>query len=397
MADNQRFRALDSWRGIAAIMVALFHLSLNNHVVGLGVMKNASLFVDFFFVLSGFVLTHAYASALEAGMPFRKYVLLRVGRLWPLHIFMILVLVALEFNAIRLISVGYYAPRPTFAVSDQRDIPMLIVNALLVQGLWFIHRVGWNEPAWSISTEFWACLVFGLMAATMTKRRLLLGAIAMVTLCFAALSLLPGTTYMGTDLRFAFLQTCGCFFLGHLIYRGRDIVRLPARWATTLEIASVATMLAILSLLDPDVGSPWLMVVPIAFAAVVFVFSFEQGRLSAVLLRKPFLLIGTVSYSIYLVHATIATIMGPQARACLVDARIPYCEPYVWLARFVPAPQFYFDEVTIAYLLIIMAVACVTYALVEEPGRRASKWIARRMTNPTHSDLSHAAPARERH
>src|SRR4051812_33078945 len=54
--QSERFASLDGWRGIAACMVALFHVRANGHISELELVKNAHLFVDYFFVLSGFVM-----------------------------------------------------------------------------------------------------------------------------------------------------------------------------------------------------------------------------------------------------------------------------------------------------------------------------------------------------
>jgi peptidoglycan/LPS O-acetylase OafA/YrhL len=61
----ERFIALDSWRGIAACLVALFHLEAYSHLVyshlnAAPFLRNSWLFVDFFFVLSGFVIAANY-------------------------------------------------------------------------------------------------------------------------------------------------------------------------------------------------------------------------------------------------------------------------------------------------------------------------------------------------
>ena len=55
-----RFYALDSWRGIAAVMVALFHMPIAWSLYDVGIVRHAWLFVDFFFVLSGFVIAFTY-------------------------------------------------------------------------------------------------------------------------------------------------------------------------------------------------------------------------------------------------------------------------------------------------------------------------------------------------
>jgi peptidoglycan/LPS O-acetylase OafA/YrhL len=85
-ASLPRFAVLDSWRGIAACMVALFHLRVLSHVGDAALVRHASLFVDFFFVLSGFVITGGYAERLAAGFGAWRFALLRFGRLYPLHL-----------------------------------------------------------------------------------------------------------------------------------------------------------------------------------------------------------------------------------------------------------------------------------------------------------------------
>lgn len=49
-------------------------------------MRNAYLFVDFFFVLSGFVIASTYQERIAGGFSVWRFMLLRLGRLYPLHI-----------------------------------------------------------------------------------------------------------------------------------------------------------------------------------------------------------------------------------------------------------------------------------------------------------------------
>ena len=55
-SENDRFVALDSWRGVCALLVALFHVPIIGVVRQLTLISNGYLFVDFFFVLWGFVI-----------------------------------------------------------------------------------------------------------------------------------------------------------------------------------------------------------------------------------------------------------------------------------------------------------------------------------------------------
>jgi peptidoglycan/LPS O-acetylase OafA/YrhL len=80
-----RFAALDGWRGIRALLVALHHLRLDGHAYDVPAIRNAYLFVDFFFVLSGFVISHAYSRKVDSFRNILVFVVRRFGRLWPLR------------------------------------------------------------------------------------------------------------------------------------------------------------------------------------------------------------------------------------------------------------------------------------------------------------------------
>src|SRR5882672_759031 len=88
-ANMGRFLVLDSWRGIAACLVALFHLDAYSHLYGVPFLRNSWLFVDFFFVLSGFVIAANYQQRLLDGFGVGRFLFLRLGRLYPLHFAML--------------------------------------------------------------------------------------------------------------------------------------------------------------------------------------------------------------------------------------------------------------------------------------------------------------------
>src|ERR1700677_2281169 len=75
-------RSLNTLRGIAALMVAIYHAPL---LLGVGqTFPHAYLAVDLFFVLSGFVMLHAYEARLLDGLALGRFFQLRLARLYPL-------------------------------------------------------------------------------------------------------------------------------------------------------------------------------------------------------------------------------------------------------------------------------------------------------------------------
>ena len=194
MARMERFVALDSWRGVAACLVALFHLNAYSHFYDLPFLRNSWLFVDFFFVLSGFVIAANYEQRLLDGFGAGRFLLLRLGRVYPLHFFMLAVFVALELlKVLRRIAVppGVWALNPVAPFSTPQESPATITaNLLLVQSLHAFDFLTWNDPAWSISTEFFAYVAFAACLIALRKRAWIAAALALTAgpLLIAALS-----------------------------------------------------------------------------------------------------------------------------------------------------------------------------------------------------------------
>src|SRR5467141_1595721 len=157
----QRFLVLDSWRGIAACLVALFHLDAYSHLYGVPFLRNSWLFVDFFFVLSGFVIAANYQQRLLDGFGVGRFLLLRLGRLYPLHFTMLAVGVAVKLLAIlvpALSSNTQAAPAPFSTPQEAPDT--ILANLLLVHSLHLYDFYTWTAQSWSISTEFYTYVIF---------------------------------------------------------------------------------------------------------------------------------------------------------------------------------------------------------------------------------------------
>jgi peptidoglycan/LPS O-acetylase OafA/YrhL len=157
-----RFTVLDGWRGIAALSVALFHLRAVGHFYDNPFLRHAFLFVDFFFVLSGFVLTHAYRQRLNNSSQLKYFALQRFGRIYPLHIAIVLLFVLVELARVCAQSRGdIFTMRRAFT-ADASPLAFLS-NTFLAHGLGVHDHLTFNGPSWSISVEFWTYLVFALV------------------------------------------------------------------------------------------------------------------------------------------------------------------------------------------------------------------------------------------
>jgi peptidoglycan/LPS O-acetylase OafA/YrhL len=131
---------------------------------------------------------------------------------------------------------------------------------------------------------------------------------------------------------------------------------------------------------------PWTVLAPLIFAVCIWVFASEAGRVSRWLSVRPLLRLGHWSYSIYMTHMLVITVMLIFARRMdlMVARRIDFGS--VWLN----------DLFALAVIGVIIALSAVTYRWIETPGRDwVNGWVkrreARRMPPPLDGDAALAA------
>ncbi|MBZ9679673.1 MULTISPECIES: acyltransferase family protein [unclassified Mesorhizobium] len=380
---GDRFRVLDSWRGICALLVALFHFPTASTVSQSSFIGSSYLFVDFFFVLSGFVIASSYADRLGRTQEVCRFALVRFGRIYPLHLVMIAAFAAFELLRLVLPQLHGTGAAPFTGGFDLRS---LAANLLLLQGVGFEDRLTWNAPSWSISAEFFAYLLFAGVLFIAGARAWIWLVAAAVT---APLFLLGFSTHhMDVSYDFGFIRCLYGFSLGALlawfqhdsIAGARQVLAAngPRMSWTVAEIVMVVVIALFVSLAgDNDAG----IAAPLVFALALFLFAHEGGWISA-LLRTPFMLtLGALSYSIYMVHIFV------QARlinvAGLVERKLGLGLVGDIVLRGEPATGFgagWTGTVAIVVMFAAtIAVSWVTWRLVEMPAmawfRRLSKRI----------------------
>jgi peptidoglycan/LPS O-acetylase OafA/YrhL len=329
---STRFRALDGWRGLCALLVAAHHIEAHGALYWQPLIRNAWLFVDFFFVLSGFVIAHAYGERLVL----RDFVRRRFARLWPLHVAMLAALIGLELVHLATAPSAFTGGRSPFAI---------LTNLLLIQSLGIHDGDTWNGPAWSISVEFYTYLIFaGVCLLARGRLRIVLSAVAA----------LGGAFVLARFSRYGMRETfdwgiARCvygFFTGVLSYEAwRHGLRLRG---TLWEIAAVGLAILFLTFAPGHRALEYLSV-PV-FACVVLAFAGEGGALSRLLVTRPVAALGRWSYSIYMTHTLILA---------LVFSAVPALPSGL-----------YGDLALLAILAVTVAFSALTWRLIERPGQR---------------------------
>lgn len=369
-----RFAALDSWRGIAAILIVLFHAQIVSNIHQLEIVRLAEIAVDFFFVLSGFVIVHAYLPRLTDGGSVTKFLFLRLGRLYPLHLFMLGLFLLFEIAKSSL-------PFPTNPVdpafSGTNEPQFLISNLFLAHAVWPFDTLSWNTPSWSISAEFIAYVLFAL--AVLLARRQLPYLLA-VALVLAPLAIhFFSESGMNATYRVGAMRAIYGFAAGALAYivLGRWIhaTRAPRSgrgWLGWSIIEIAAVMLAFWLIIHAK-GTPLAYAAPLAFAAMVPIFAIERGIVSD-LLKKPLpLFIGTLSYSIYMTHIFIQLRMTNIARLSDSAFDTGFLSQVGPTERYGigidPGNLFVGDLLMVVMLGLTIAFSYLTWRFVEKPGQ----------------------------
>jgi peptidoglycan/LPS O-acetylase OafA/YrhL len=158
MPEREVFPSLTGLRFVLAVWISLYHLAVLYAPPALAHapwVEVGQARVDIFFVLSGFVLTHVYTLTAKTPFHFGKFMAARIGRLYPLHL---LGLTILGIGIVGAYALGRGAEASSYSWQG------LVGNLLMLQAWGFPGVGAWNFPAWTLSAEFTAYLVFPLLA-----------------------------------------------------------------------------------------------------------------------------------------------------------------------------------------------------------------------------------------
>jgi len=374
-AGGERFLALDSVRGLLASTIVFFHLPTDGFLWTLRYVQHGFLAVTFFFVLSGFVIGTTYGERLAQGFPLKRFLGLRLGRIYPLHLFMLLLMIAYQAARVWL-DIGVARDIPPF--SDRFAPWLLPYNFLLLQK--FAGELSWNDPSWSIGVEWWTYLIFALLAMRLVIRRGILATATVMILpwlYFRVRHIYPGA---GWDETFACTMNFG---LGLIVSDMRKwrVWRLTDRikplLGTVIELATVFIALWMINIFGGKLSG---LIAP-TFAYVIAVFSLERGLVSRMLTIAPMLLLGELSYSIYMIHHFIMDRMVDVVWFYGSAWHLPIHAPAVgrtviagnWIAC---------DLFSLLVLAVVLLLSICSFRYIEKPARLWS----RRVLNPNHSE-----------
>ena len=302
--------SLTAMRGVAAFLVAFFHLRygimgvplFDYYVFKLRFGARGYLWVDFFFILSGFVLAYRYRDVCRE-LSLRVYwsfIWHRFARIWPLHL---VTLIVVLFYLGHKHGIRFLAPSAVLA------------NLFLVHGWGHYFPPPLNFPSWSLSGEWGAYLILPLYLFVVGRLRsraihMLLVAALMVGLFVYAKAFGNGT--------FDLLRERGglmrCLFqvgMGVSLFQLHDLMKnqnpmpggksasvLPGLFDASAALSFIA-IFVVFTYTNND-----FYFVPLA-ASLIFCLSLSEGPFSKFLSLRPMVLLGEISFSIYMLHVLV--------------------------------------------------------------------------------------------
>ncbi|HEY7596047.1 MAG TPA: acyltransferase [Actinophytocola sp.] len=293
--------------------------------------------VDLFFVLSGFILCHVYFAQFAGGMTrpkFQSFIGYRFARLYPVHIVTFAIMVVLFFGQ------SILTGSSTAQDSGRYSVGTFLSTLTMTHAWWGSGTTTTpNVPAWSISAEWLAYLLFPLLCLAIIRLRRF--APLVFTLLGAGLALLWHLTDDNVPIR-----VMAGFLVGMATYQvsrhAQRLAKLPMLGTVVLALVVVWAVL----------GNAHLEIGILLFAGLILVLSSERDWLCRFFALRWMVYLGEVSYAVYMIHWVVRVVVRAAAeRAGVLDT--------------IPA-----GLLVATYIVLTFGAAILLYHLVERPWRR---------------------------
>ncbi|WP_165222059.1 acyltransferase family protein [Affinirhizobium pseudoryzae] len=355
-----RFVILDFARFVFALLIAIKHFD------GFAAPPKAYLAVDFFFILSGFVLSVAYVDKFKSKDFYMNFITDRISRIYPLHILTLFALIPIHI--LYYITSGGKILESGWSYQDG-IFYTFVLNVLLIQNVGVNSSVSWNAPSWSISVEMFVNLFLGLILIAVVHKRIVWPfLIAVPIACYAIIFSQFGSLAVTYERAFGFINSgllrgIAGIFLGVVSFQcWRWLETRPKIITAAIYVSITTIMVSLLIMIVPiKIPNGDFAIVPIMFCFITSVAIVEARRpIRFGYIRSILIYLGALSYSVYLIHWVVLTF-------------IRYQIAYVWEVNL----NFDSPISLLAFIAITLALSALIHQSFEIPMKNKLKaWFA---------------------
>lgn len=374
---DRNIPSLTGFRGLLAFWVLLYHVSAAGTMMNVPLGEHFSsaflhfldlgaLGVDGFFLLSGFVLSYVYGQSLGTGFSFaasKKFILLRLARIYPVHAFIIL-----SYAALKLAGIVFpveYCGVPTETPDIVNDISChrfglyeMLRHLTLLSAWWGgWGSLSWNPLDWSVSAEWMAYLSFPLLILLVRHIRHGLLALMLAIASLGAQYLwmqhegyslpnIPIGAFGAQRIYFEFIAG----MLMHQFYRSPLYAKMPWHAIAYLVIGGFIAAYVLES--HPFVTA-------LLFVPLILVLAQPSGFVSQLLSTRLAVWLGHISFSLYMCHVFVMEVLGVITVGSAPEPQ--EASPISWLEGL---------GMLGGIMVASIAFAAFLYHGVEEPSRR---------------------------
>jgi peptidoglycan/LPS O-acetylase OafA/YrhL len=285
----QQLHNINYLKAICALVVCFIHFKI--FIINLNNIDLDYLFyfVHFFFVISGFVIFIKYYNNIITFSSVIHFLKKRFLRLYPLHIFILVLFLLLEI--IKMIAQNHFNIKPNYDPFIKNNFESFIYNIFLVHNI-FGNPLSFNGPSWAVGSEFFTYLVFSLTFFTLRKKIII--PIILFILFYSkyySSSVFYSVHGFSTNLNCLF-----AFMIGGLF----GLIFIKQKLYSTILIIFFLLIFIIYN-------KYYLALLPFLFGWILYQSSLNKkiSLKKDFFINRLFQLIGKISYSIYLTHSLV--------------------------------------------------------------------------------------------
>jgi peptidoglycan/LPS O-acetylase OafA/YrhL len=259
--------------------------------------------VDLFFILSGFIFFNIYGEKISNGkLHFKEFAVLRFSRLYPLHWLALIIIVTIQFFR-RVLTF------PIFLSTYSRNIGLLLLNIPMLQNGWITTTFSYNGPSWSISIEIMMYLLFfAVFYHSMSTKKYVVYCLLLIYFGIVITFSKQNTAFFNGQVSRGLIG----FFIGCITGELYNYCNKNKRIGLMFTVfCSIAVVFLIIFpvVYGYCILQNWVLVYTFAFFPAFVFLIIKIKALSRFFSIKPFVYLGNLSYSIYLLHYPVQLII----------------------------------------------------------------------------------------